>query len=394
MKTTVVMQPSDAEMGEIIKSYLVSTQPFYNKIWLISAFANAQAIQRLTPNILVAKDSGAEISLIVGFDVKSTSAEALQRINSLGINAFLVHNARSGHTFHPKIYLFEATGIAAELFVGSNNLTDGGLYTNYEASTQTSFEFPQDVNEYAEITSSLGRYLYPQGNIVQILSEGLIETLVERGEVPSEREIRESQKRTSRSTSGGDLPASPFGVERIQRPPRLRSNNRFSPPQNQRTITPVVPDISPDNSNISNQYTLVWKKERLPATDAQRQPGNPTGGLRLVQAGWMVAGRAINQTVYFRYDIFGHLQWNAWRTSPYSERTETSFMILIAGQNYGIYNLAISHKPSGEAGQHNYTTILHWGDLLGTIRQLNLVGRTFNLYRPENLTQPFIIEIV
>ena len=94
-------------MGEIINDLLSSQNPFYNKVWLISAFANAQAIDRLAENILASKNRGANISITVGFDVKSTSAEALQRINSLEVNSTLVHNARRGHTFHPKIYLFE-----------------------------------------------------------------------------------------------------------------------------------------------------------------------------------------------------------------------------------------------------------------------------------------------
>jgi hypothetical protein len=32
MKTSVVLQPSNIEMGEIIKSLLSSQEPFYNKV--------------------------------------------------------------------------------------------------------------------------------------------------------------------------------------------------------------------------------------------------------------------------------------------------------------------------------------------------------------------------
>jgi HKD family nuclease len=103
MKTSVVLQPSNAEMGEIIKNLLSSQNPVYDKVWLVSAFANARAIQRIAPNILEAKARGANINIVVGFDVNSTSAEALKRISSLGVNSILVHNARGGHTFHPKI---------------------------------------------------------------------------------------------------------------------------------------------------------------------------------------------------------------------------------------------------------------------------------------------------
>jgi hypothetical protein len=78
----------------------------------------------------------------------------------------------------------------------------------------------------------------------------------------------------------------------------------------------------------------------------------------------------------------------------YSERANADFAIYILGISYGTHNLMISHKPSGEAGQHNYTTILHWGELVQTIRQLNLNGRTFSLYAPPlGQAEPFTIEI-
>ena len=102
MKIDVVLQPSNAIMGEIIKDLL--SNPFYDKVWLVTAFANAKAVQRIAPNILEAKTRGVDINIVVGFDVKSTSAEALKLIDSLEVNSILVHNARGGHTFHPKIY--------------------------------------------------------------------------------------------------------------------------------------------------------------------------------------------------------------------------------------------------------------------------------------------------
>jgi HKD family nuclease len=393
MKTSVVLQPSNIKMGEIINELLSSENPFYNKVWLISAFANAQAIDRLAENILASKNHGAEISITVGFDVKSTSAEALQRINSLGVNSTLVHNARRGHTFHPKIYLFEATDSKAELFVGSSNLTDGGLYTNYEASSQITFNFPQDMNEYAEILASLDRYINPQGNTAQVLNNSLIDILVRRGEVPTEREITENRRQSLRAQDRSDSPASPFGVEIINRPSRTRRRTTPSvinqPRRTQRSNS--IP-IEPSPQNIT--MDLVWQKTNLPASDVQRQTGNVTGGLRLTQARWSVNDNPIDQTTYFRNEVFGNLVWREWRTTPYSERTEADFDINILGESYGIHQLMISHKPSGEAGQHNYTTILHWGELGDIIRELNLIGRTFSLYSPPSgEIEPFTIHI-
>lgn len=299
MKTSVVLQPSNAEMGEIIQRLLSSQSPFYKNVWLVSAFANARAIQRITPSILDAKARGANINMVIGFDVKSTSAEALKRINSLGVNSILVHNARGGHTFHPKIYLFEATE-QAEVFVGSNNLTDGGLYTNYEASTRTVFEFPVDNGEYIQFYSSLETYLKPTGNTAQLLKTELIDILVSRGEVPTEKEIRKSRAKTLKAKKKANIPKSPFGVEKIKRPPVLMKSTRRTP-----AIAKVLPKIiKPVRvSRIPEFGELLWQKTNLPASDVQRQKGNVTGGLRLVQAKWKVLGSFIDQTTYFRNDI-------------------------------------------------------------------------------------------
>lgn len=392
MKTSVVLQPSKAEMGEIIKELLSSQNPFYDKVWLVSAFANAQAIQRMTPSILESKARGTNVNIVVGFDVKSTSAEALKRINSLGVNSILVHNARGGYTFHPKIYLFEATDARADVFVGSNNLTDGGLYTNYEASTRTTFDFPSESEEYTQFITSLDAYLKPTGPTVQILTRELIEILIKRGDVPTEKEIRKNQAKTLKLKKRGSIPKSPFGVENIKRPPTLKNSAQKPSVATKAKVSAVITPIQ--ISSMPNLGELLWQKTKLPASDVQKQSGNVTGGLRLTQAGWGVAGNLIDQTTYFRNDVFGHLVWAAWKAKPYGEKAEAKFDIYLLGESYGVHELMISHKPSGEAGQHNYTTILHWGDLAETVRVLNLIGKTFSLYSPlPGHTEPFVIEV-
>jgi hypothetical protein len=139
---------------------------------------------------------------------------------------------------------------------------------------------------------------------------------------------------------------------------------------------------------------LLWQKAKLPASDVQKQKGHVTGVLRLSQAKWKVAGNVIDQTTYFRDSVFKQLSWSVWKAEPYNEKAEANFQVYILGYKYGIHKLMISHKPGGEAGQGNYTTSLHWGDLADTIQELNLVGRTLKLYAPPSgKTEPFIIEI-
>ncbi len=142
---------------------------------------------------------------------------------------------------------------------------------------------------------------------------------------------------------------------------------------------------------------ILWKKVNLPKSDAQQVNTNtaPTGGLRLTKASWKIKGKVIDQTSYFRNDIFGSLVWAVEKKHPLVEVAEVDFDITIDGNRLGTHKLTIRHKPSGEASQNNYTTLLSWGEVSAQIRQANITGKTFKLYGPApKSNDPFFIEIV
>jgi hypothetical protein len=122
------------------------------------------------------------------------------------------------------------------------------------------------------------------------------------------------------------------------------------------------------------------------------------GGLRLTQAGFKVAGLDIDQTTYFR-SLFGAFPWRPParpRTSARQEEAEIPFNVTILGNPVGLQTLRVSHKPSGEAGQGNYTTIIHWGPIAQILRSaINIQGKTVRLYAPPSGAQsPFLLEVV
>lgn len=138
---------------------------------------------------------------------------------------------------------------------------------------------------------------------------------------------------------------------------------------------------------------VVWRK-RLVASDVQSQTGNATGGVRLTQAGYTIPGEGrIDQTTYFRNSIFADLTWSVGRRRPYREDAWGTFRIRVRGEDWGLHRLRVSHKPSGEAGQHNYTTILHWGDLGARIRDARLTGAVLVLHQPLQEGEPHLIEV-
>jgi hypothetical protein len=139
---------------------------------------------------------------------------------------------------------------------------------------------------------------------------------------------------------------------------------------------------------------LVWQRP-LSATAALQNPGgNPVGGVPLTQARYeLQPGQRIDQTVYFRQLFADYLWQPEARGRQNQEHTFIPMRIIIRGRDFGVRNFEVSHKPTGEAGQGNYTTILRWGPFAQTVRQENLTDTVFSLYETAEPDADFLIEI-
>ncbi len=151
------------------------------------------------------------------------------------------------------------------------------------------------------------------------------------------------------------------------------------------------PARAPD-TRAAARGPILWRK-KLAASDCERQPGHGTGGVRLTQAKFEVSGQKIDQATYFRA-LFSTFQWDKTREKPFVEEARVPFHITIKGRDLGLHVLGISHKPSGQASQGNYTTILKWTGIAKEVRELKLTGSEFILNGPATGTrEPFFIEI-
>ncbi|OGL40093.1 MAG: hypothetical protein A2043_02620 [Candidatus Schekmanbacteria bacterium GWA2_38_9] len=394
MITTTLSQP-ESQLGTEFTTLLASDRP-YTRIIFVSAFTALRTILRLREGMIAAADAGASVSLTVGIDLRGTSREVLEELYRWGCDVFVYHNPIQRATFHPKIYLFERE-LDSTLFVGSNNLTDGGLYTNYEAATRYVFNFPADTNEYERLLRPIRSFLYPSGPTVCRLDAPLIETLSARGILPTEIDARRSRRDRwgQPSADGQVMPPNPFLPIAVPLPPLLQRDIRdaFSPKPH--IETPQGEAVAPIGLPRP-EGVLVWRKV-LPQTDALRvRPGSHhVGGVRLTQARFEnPPGHRIDQTTYFR-GLFDDYDWEP-EASGHTDQEHTfvPMRIIIRGHDHGIRNFEISHKPSGEAGQDNYTTILRWGrNFNNVIEKANLTNTVFSLYETPNPDAPFFIEI-
>ena len=132
------------------------------------------------------------VEMLVGIDHNGSSEEGLRDlIDAVAPNGRLLvfHNALA-YTFHPKVYLFKSQE-AAEVIVGSGNLTQGGLFTNYEASTRHSLDLrvSEDFEFLRSIEEMLDSWSDPAAEIARVLDHQFLDRLVKLGLVDSESKL-------------------------------------------------------------------------------------------------------------------------------------------------------------------------------------------------------------
>lgn len=355
----------------------------------ISAFASQAGVNGLSKHIAAAKKHLNIITIVTGVDQKGTSKEALEALLNLKINAFVFYQP-SFTIFHPKIYLFEGAD-KSELIIGSSNLTSQGLFTNVEASLLVSID--NSIEADRKIVDQLKDYFkgifdFTDPNLKK-LSKTIISELVKAKVVPTEEERKAAQDKAEKAerTETENIISKIFPKRAIAKIP-----SEFRGTKNPTTKTAAATAAAVGSASAKGK--LVWTRKKLPSSSVQGGGSgtNPTGGLRLVQDDFISGGSKIDQTSYFK-NLFSKYTWKQVRTTPYVEAAKVPFEVTIKGVFHGQFDLEVRHKPSGEAGQHNYTTSISWGTVGSIISKANLIGSRLDLYAPKGKGKPFQIVI-
>lgn len=396
MDVRTITQP-DVQMGSRIES-LLSPENAYTRVVFVSAFTSLRTVLRIRERLLQLADNDVTVRLVIGIDLGGTSREVLEELLNWNCEVFVWHNPIVRSTFHPKIYLFESTA-SADLFIGSNNMTESGFYVNCEAAMHIHFDFPEDELKYAQNIDPIMQYIDPVGPTVRALNDELFNILIARGMIPSERDAY--QRRRGRNTSDvedhDNIPPNPFTPTSVPRPPLLPIElRRAMISSNTQEQSELDEEVSPSTDQPLPKGVLVWRKT-LTRTDAlQVRPGtHPVGGVLMTQADFeSPPGNLIDHTTYFR-QLFNDYDWEPEpRGHSDQEHTFVRIRVVIRGVDFGIKNFEISHKPSGEAGQDNYTTILRWGGgFTRTVMSENLTGTVFSLFETPDVDAGFFVEI-
>ncbi len=375
---------------------------------VVVAWAKRSGLRHLRRPLDDFRGRGGESRMIVGIDEGGATRQGLETACGLFDQIHVFHD-RSGRTFHPKIYL--AQGEAnAELLIGSNNLTAGGVFFNYEASLSCVLDLTstEDVDLLDAVLGYIDRLYADDGACIE-LDNDTLERLVRdaRYKIGDEDAIRRPQRLDDPENFDSDVDFTDASQtsQGLSASPSIfagsRERKRGAPSQREETSSAaragrstVEADTPPQAVRPAAGARIVkrWFKQ-MTATDAQRppqrgsKPSNPTGDLRLVQA-----RHPIDQTTYFRQDFFEPLDWKSRPGSRGSiDEAVASFHVFIGRFYQGLYDLKVSDKQSREAGQRNYTSGLHWGPFAPVLATENFKDYYVVLERLDDDTYQLIL---
>ena len=219
----IIFQPADENrLGEFLSRNLAA--PWTNFRAAV-AFVKRSGVRHIERSLTAFAERG-DVQIIVGIDHRGTSFEGLQDLLAavLPTGRIIVFHNPGSLTFHPKLFLFKSD-VAAELLIGSGNLTAGGLYNNYEVGIAYTLDLAEadDAEVLASVERMLDTWSDEASGTASVLDAELLDRLLALGLTPGEEVI----DRAFRADDGeGDVVAAednplPFVARREPGAPRV-----------------------------------------------------------------------------------------------------------------------------------------------------------------------------
>ena len=152
---SVINQPFQGQLGTILINEIKQN---YSSLTIFSAFAKNSGVLRLKNTLEEHRSNGGNVTAFIGIDLDGTSYEALLNLFSLCDNLYVIHSENVSTTYHSKVYLLEKSN-KAWCAVGSNNLTGGGLWTNFESCNIETYDLPKEQGSLDSIHEIIEKYI-------------------------------------------------------------------------------------------------------------------------------------------------------------------------------------------------------------------------------------------
>lgn len=249
--------------------------PVWDQLDIAVAWVRASGVVYLSERFAGFLRHGGKLSIIVGIDLENTTREGLQALLDLEqygtCETFVYHN-ESDSIFHPKLYLWRNEE-EARLIVGSNNITQSGLYINVEAGLQVDVTVDDPV--VIQTLDALSSWKSDEGGLAKRLDATLLAQLVAGGYVPNEAAVRASITRRRTAQSGSRL----FGARRFV-PPAPPAVYAAAPGTGQAQTQPAPASAAPVTAAVAGGVApagtvLLMRLRKASVTDRPTQTQIP-----------------------------------------------------------------------------------------------------------------------
>lgn len=184
-------QPLTHRFGTALRESLA--EPDWQTFEAAVAWVRQSGTKHIDTAMKAFLDRGGSASFCVGLDFRNTSKEGLESLLGLerhgSAHVYVYHN-ETNVLYHPKVYLLSNTK-RARLIVGSNNLTEAGLFRNTEAGLQLDAERKNPA--IIQAMQALAAWRDTTSPFVRLLDKILLNDLVSKNYVFPEKALRQEQ---------------------------------------------------------------------------------------------------------------------------------------------------------------------------------------------------------
>lgn len=198
-------QPLSTRFGTNLINLLQSGT--WTSLDIAVAWVRASGVAHLESAFSDFLQSGNALRITVGVDLDNTTKEGLASLLALkdfGSVSIFIHHNEAGTIFHPKLYLFQ-NDTHAKLIVGSNNITEAGLFLNTEAGLE--LEALIDDQVIVSARDTLDTWRSTDLGLARELDSSFLSELVSNGYVYDEAAIKahiaERRAKASQKNSSG-----------------------------------------------------------------------------------------------------------------------------------------------------------------------------------------------
>lgn len=221
---TIINQPFQGQLGEILINEIHKN---YTELTIFSAFAKNSGILRLKKSLENFKEQNGTINAFIGIDLDGTSYEALLNLFHLCDNLYVIHSENFSTTYHSKIYLLKNDS-TAWCAIGSNNLTGGGLWSNFESCFIQTFDLIQSPSGLDNVTALISKYTDPSYQCsCRISSIDDIHVLLDAGYISKESVQKTASAERQTKAKETRKKISLFGSEKAVREAPAFTNEQF-----------------------------------------------------------------------------------------------------------------------------------------------------------------------